>query len=214
MGDTVQPAGPDQAGPCSVAPRLVEVLGRDERMASYLVEGGKGRADLARLGATAEALLAVGRDAGCPDRARFAAFLAWLNKVGREQLLELDDVTAEGVAKVYAAALGRAWRTTEAAVWGVPARILASPAAKHMVMLGDRALPYLRPLLTDRRRIRREGSETATYVDDHQLRICDLAGALVAHILLKPRLFPELPSPEERDRHLAELSRRLDPREL
>jgi hypothetical protein len=79
------------------------------------------------------------------------------------------------------------------------------PAMRALIETGDAALPCLKALLMDRRPAPFFGSADATVAS--QYRRADFAAHAVARILKETPEFDSLP--EERDRRLEELARRL-----
>jgi hypothetical protein len=167
---------------------------------SYALPQGAGHAALAKAGATADQLVAIGRDSSCPNPIRFAAFEGWIGVVGENALGKLDDPTAAEMAKVQAVAIRSA---EEGGLWSLPPDVTASHVARHLIVLGRRVVPQLRPLLDDTRELPYLGSETASIASLRKYRVSDLAAAIIATIVGVP--YQDAATPAARDTQIAAL---------
>lgn len=190
-------------GSCaSASPALRSTL-TDEPIASFVLPQGSGRQALARLAVNPDTLAAIGSDASCPNQVRFAAFEGWIGLAGELALGKVDDATAAAMAAVQSQAIRDA---DDAGLWGLPPDVTSSAVSRHLIVLGPRALPYLRPLLDDKNELPYAGSEIAAIAALRQYRVSDLAAGLIAVILGVP--YQDAETPAERDRQIDELRRR------
>lgn len=90
-----------------------------------------------------------------------------------------DPEAAARMPAVYAEALAA---TEDGGPWGLPGHC-QGPALEHLIQLGPAALPALRPLLGDERRVGYTGSVRATLGHVHAVRVKDLAAHAVTRIL-------------------------------
>jgi hypothetical protein len=109
------------------------------------------------------------------------------------------------LASVYAEAL-RQNLTSIANPWGLPGE-LDGPVARHVLVLGDAALPVLAALLDNERELRYSGSKDATIGNSYRYRVKDMAASLIAAVLGLPHATPL--DPHERDADIELLRRRL-----
>jgi hypothetical protein len=181
----------------SAAPALRAVL-ETQDVETFSAAGGAGHDELTKLGAAATTLRAIGLDASCPIRVRLAAFEGWIGLNGEAALGTLDDATADVMAAVQAGAIRGA---DDGMPWGLPANVTASPLSRHVIVLGRRALPALKPLLDDARELPYSGSETAAVAELRKYRVQDLAAGIVAVIV--GQAYDDAPAPAERDRQIA-----------
>ena len=191
-------ASADPTGACASARPALRTTLSEHPVDSFAI--GAGRQALAALGVTADELLAVGRDAGCPNALRFAAFEGWVGVAGEAALGQVDDATAAAMAEVQAEAIRRA---DDASAWSLPPDVTSSVLSRHLVVLGRRALPALRPLLDDLRPLPIAGSETSAIAARRKYRIADLAAGLIAVIAGVP--FQDGATPADRDPQRAAL---------
>ena len=193
---------PAPASGCTASPELQAVLAR-EPLSSFILPQGSGRAALATLRTTPDALHAAGLDGACPNPVRLAALEAWIALAGEGVLQKLDDTTATAIATVQAEAL----RTTDdAGIWGLPPDVVQSEVSRHLIIVGRRALPQLRPLLDDLRLLPYAGSEISAVASLKKYRVADLAAGLLAVILGAP--YQDDRAPTVRDAQLADLRTR------
>ncbi len=186
------------AGGCASADPALRATLTDQSIASFVLPQGAGRQALVKLAVKPDTLMAVGMDPTCPNRVRFAAFEGWIAVAGEAALGKVDDATAAAMASVQAEAI----RTAEdASLWGLPPDVTASEVSRHLVVLGRRVLPHLRPLLDDARELPIAGSETSAIAALHQYRVSDLAAGLIAVIVGTP--YQNGKTPAERDAQLA-----------
>jgi hypothetical protein len=173
-------------------PGLAERL-TDAGYAALFFAQPPGAAALWREAGMPAALAALADDPVAPEEARFLA---------------AEIIAAEGPpppnparrAGAYAAGL-RA--TRQANLWGLPGQA-DTAAARHLIGLGEAAVPALLPLLADKRRAWYAGSEDATVGNAAQWRICDLAATMVAAI--RGGTFDASLPPEVRDAAIARLN--------
>lgn len=184
------------SGCASATPALRAAL--DAPIASFAA--GTGKDALTRAGATPDALAAIGRDPSCPNPMRFAAFEGWIALAGEHALGQVDDATATAMATVQAEAIRTA---DEASLWGLPPSVSSEPLSRHLIILGKRALPPLKPLLDDTRPLPIAGSETSAIAGLRRYRISDLAAGLCAVILGQP--YQDAKAPADRDKQIAAL---------
>ena len=85
------------------------------------------------------------------------------------------------LAQLYAEMLGRDDELLSGNVWALPGEI-DGEVGKHLLQLGQEAIPYISPLLENSNRIYFEGSEEATIDDEYQYRINDLAAYFISKI--------------------------------
>jgi hypothetical protein len=176
----------------------------DEPIDSFSRPDQSGYQALVRLAIGADALRAIGLDARCPNAVRFAALEGWIGLAGEDVLGALDDATAGEMATVY----GEAIRTTDdAAVWNLPPDVTSSVVARHLIVLGKRALPRLRPLLDDMRELPYAGSETSAIAGIKHYRVADLAAGMIVVIVGTP--YRDGKTPADREHQLIELRARL-----
>jgi hypothetical protein len=184
-------------------PALSAVL-MGEPIDSFARPDRSGHQALVRLSISPEALRAIGLDASCRNLIRVAALEGWIGLAGQAVLDALDESTATAMASAYAEAI----RTSDDAIaWNLPAEVTSSDVASHMIVLGTRALPHLRPLLDDLRALPYSGSETATVAELRHYRVADLAAGIIAVILGVP--YQDANTPAERDRQLTELRAKI-----
>jgi hypothetical protein len=196
---TTQNSATDAPGCPGASPALKAVL-TDEPIDSFARPDRSGHQALARLSITAGTLHAIGLDASCANQVRFAAFEGWIGLVGEVALGELDNATATAMVVVHTEALRTA---DDASPWGLPPDVTSSELARHLIVLGKRALPYLRPLLDDLRELPYAGSETSAVAGLRQYRVADLAAGIITVMVGVP--YQDAKTPAERDRQLAEL---------
>lgn len=91
-------------------------------------------------------------------------------------------------------------RSTTFNAWGIP-QVYWESSAKAIIEYGDTAVPYLVPLLDDRRPAPVWGSEEAMLYDQYQYRVCDYAFALLLDIR-KDKQITLARSPQERDKQI------------
>ncbi len=161
---------------------------------TYVVQGGDSLWEIAErhLG-----------DASCPNQARFAAFEGWIALAGEQVLGNVDDATAAAMAAVQSQAIRDA---EDAGLWGLPPDVTSSSVSRHLIVLGPRALPHLRPLLGDASELPYASSEISAIAALRQYRVSDLAAALIAVILGAP--YQDAQTPAGRDPQITELRRR------
>lgn len=167
---------------------------------SFVTADGAGRQALVRLRVDPSTLRSIGLDPSYPNHERFAALEGWIGLAGEHVLGSLDDATASALATVQTEALRTA---DDAGLWGLPPDVTASAIARHLILVGPRALPHLRPLLDDVRLAPYEGSETSSLAALRHYRVSDVAAALVAVIVGAP--YRDAPTPAERDTQVAQL---------
>jgi len=142
------------------------------------------------------------------DRAallRFKALEVYLSLAGDAALqsAELKPQHA-ALAGVYADAIRQ---LDDLNIFNLPESVRSSTTSRHVIALGDGALPALRPLLERTEEAPYGGSEEASIAAMHHVRYCDLAAALVAAILGEP--YVDDPEPAARDRQVEQLRRRI-----
>ncbi|HEX7839098.1 MAG TPA: hypothetical protein VF469_16585 [Kofleriaceae bacterium] len=192
------------AGGCASASPALRAVLHDEPIASFVLPGGSGRQALTRLAVKPDALRAIGVDASCPNRVRFAAFEGWIALAGEAVLGSVDDATAAAMAAVQAEAI----RTTDdAGLWGLPPDVVSSDVSRHLIILGRRALPQLRPVLDDTREAPYTGGEISAIASLRHYRINDLAAGLIAVIVGVP--YQNAKTPAERDAQIADLRSKI-----
>jgi hypothetical protein len=190
---------PSTAGGCaSASPALRTAL--SQPIESYGLPQDAGHQALAKIGATPGPLLAIGKDATCPNAIRFAAFEGWIGLVGESELGKVDDATAAAIASVQAEAIRTA---DDGSPWSLPSAVTASHLSRHLIVLGRRVVPKLKPLLDDTRELPYTGSETAAIASLRKVRVNDLAAAIIATIVGVP--YQDAPGPAARDPQIAEL---------
>ena len=151
---TAQDTSTTTGGCAGASPALLAAL--HQPIASLILPDGAGRQALTRLAVKPETLHAIGLDASCPNQVRFAAFEGWIALAGEAMLGSVDDATAAAMAAVQAEAI----RTAEdAGLWGLPPDVTSSEVSRHLIVLGRRVLPRLRPLLDDTREAPYTGGE-------------------------------------------------------
>lgn len=197
-----EPDAPPPPTTLSTGAALRELLGR-QPLAAIVLPQGACRQTLERLGIPPADLHAIGLDDACGNRVRFAGFEAWIALAGEDVLVTAGDATADAIAVVHVEAIRTA---DDAGAWGLPSTVAASDLARHLIALGPRVLPRLRPLLDDHRTAPYAGSEVAAIARRRKVRISDLAAGLMAAIAGEP--YQDGLSPGERDPQLAELRRR------
>lgn len=186
------------SGCASAFPALRTVLGQP--IESYALPQGAGHVALTKAGATPDQLVAIGKDATCPNAVRFAAFEGWIGLVGENELGKVDDATADAMASVQAEAIRTA---DEGSPWSLPSAVTSSHLSRHLIVLGRRVLPKLKPLLDDTRELPYAGSETAAIASLRKYRVNDLAAAIIATIIGVP--YQDDPTLAARDLQIAEL---------
>lgn len=139
-----------------------------------------------------EALAAIATDPTAPAQARFLAAEVIAGATGRQPDAAL--------AATYAAVLRE---TDSPNIWGLPGE-LDTPPARHLLAMGVAALPPLRALLADHRRLTYAGSEEATVGNAAAWRVRDFAASMIAAI--SGARFDSGASPAARDAAI----RRLD----
>jgi len=185
---------------CAGASAALQATLASEPLASFVLPTGSGRQALTQQAVAPDVLLAIGRDATCPNPVRLAAFEGWIALAGEGVLNGVDDATAAAMAAVHAEAL----RTTEdAGAWALPPDVTSSAVSRHLIILGRRALPALRPLLDDGRALSYDGSEISAIASLRRYRVGDLAAGLIAVIVGQP--YQDATTPAERDPQLASL---------
>lgn len=158
---------------------------------------GKARERLAALPQGKEQLKALAADQTRGYEIRFKALEAFFALGGNLG----DAEERRQAAQVYAAAIQK---LGEHNPFELPGAVRSGLASRHLIALGQDAVPALRPLLTDQRLLEYEGSEEPTLSRLRAYRVADLAGAILAVILNRP--FPaEAVTPKERDEALKRL---------
>src|SRR5690349_16462345 len=109
------------------------------------------------------------------------------------------------LAPLYAEAL-RQNMTRMANPWGLPGE-LGAPVARHVLALGDAAVPAFAALLNDSTQLRYSGSKEATYGNSYNYRVKDEAAALIAELIGVP--YPVHLDPQDRDVEIGLLRQRL-----
>jgi hypothetical protein len=190
---------PSASGGCATASAALRAaLGHP--IESFALPQGAGYASLAKLGATSAQLAAIGKDTTCPNPIRFAAFEGWIGQVGENELGKVDDATAAAIASVQAEAI----RTAEVGdLWSLPPSVTASHVARHLIVLGRRILPQLKPLLDDPRELPYLGSETSAIASLRKYRVSDLVAAIVTTIT--GIAYQDDPAQASRDQQIAGL---------
>jgi len=167
---------------------------------SYGLPGGEGRAAIAQVGATPDELAAVGNDPSCPAIERLAAFEGWVGLVGENALGAVDDATATAMASAQVEAIRGA---DEGDPWSMPSDVTSSHVSRHLIVLGRRVLPVVKPLLDDTRELPYSGGEGAAIASLRKYRVCDLAAAIIATITGVP--YDNAKDPAKRDKQIAAL---------
>jgi len=90
--------------------------------------------------------------------------------------------------------------------WGSPAHQLTS-TARALIALGQDAVAALKPLLTDCRPARLEGSQDATTSTMYRNRLCDYAWVFISEIMGRPYVYAQ--DPAERERAIQALRQEL-----
>ena len=141
----------------------------------------------------------VGR-AASPMHARFlAAELLF----AREPGFPAGDAAA-ALPPIYAWALAN---HPTGNLWGLPGDD-DGQAGTHVVRLGAPMVPALVPLFADERRLPFAGSIEATAAELWQVRVKDIAAALVARILHHQPAFPKQADRSVRDTYIQDLAHR------
>jgi hypothetical protein len=193
------PMNPPATGCASASPELFAILD-SQPIESFAPADGAGRSALTKEKVGADTLLAVGLDDTCASRVRLAAFEGWIAVVGEAALGAVDDRTATAIAAVHVEAI----RTAEhGEPWGLPPDVTASAISRHLIVLGRRVLPQLRPLLDDHRELPYLGSETSAIASLRGYRVSDVAAGLIAVIVGAP--YQNAQKPADRDPQLAQL---------
>jgi hypothetical protein len=110
------------------------------------------------------------------------------------------------LASLYAQALRRNM-TGMANPWGLPGD-LNGPVARHVLALGDEAVPAFVALLGDAGKLRYSGSQEATFGNSYNYRVKDEAAALIAELIGVP--YPVHLNPQDRNAQI-DLLRQLLP---
>lgn len=123
-----------------------------------------------------------------------------------ERLAPEERFSEAAKAILYAAALGR---DTDYSRWGAisPSGFLAGVYGQELLKLGAEAAPYLRPLLSDRRRAPASAERAGRAQAD---RVCDYAWILLATIFDRPLAYHA--DPERRDEQIRQMDLWLDRR--
>lgn len=132
-------------------------------------------------------------DPEAPALARFIAAEVLFYQRGAYPLEE----QRKQLASVYALALGQNF-TGAANTWGLP-EILDGLAGVHFVALGEDAIPELKNLLADDKRVYYEGSEEATLGNGYCYRVKDLAAYYISKIRSIPIDLGEDPSRRDKE---------------
>jgi len=109
------------------------------------------------------------------------------------------------LAPLYTEAL-RQNMTSMANPWGLPGD-LAGPVARHVLALGQAAVPAFAVLLDDGTQLCYSGSKEATYGNSYDYRVKDVAAELIAELIGVP--YPVHLDPQHRDAEIDLLRHRL-----
>lgn len=148
-------------------------------------------------GSARDALEAIISDNAAEARLRFlAAEILFVKQPGYP-----PPNAFENLAAIYAATLCDA-PAGMANSWGMPG-VLDGQIARHVLRLGEAAIPPLTGLLNDERAVTYGGSQEATIGNSYHYRVKDLAAALIAQI----RNLPFVPdtNPTARDEAIRRL---------
>lgn len=149
---------------------------------------------LAEVGADELAALVADRDA--EGEARFLAAELWFDGHSEPPVADLAEL-----GELYARALAEGW-AAYANPWGLPGEV--GPIGRHLMRLGDAAVPALRARLDDATPVSYGGSEEATIGNRYAYRVKDVAAFYAAR--LAPAPYAVLATPAERDREIEKLA--------
>lgn len=144
-----------------------------------------------------EALATLASDPETPALARFLAAEIMFYKQG----MYLSKKQKKQIASVYATALAENF-TGAANTWGLP-DVLDGLAGEHLLALGEAAVPGLKTLLDDDRRVYYEGSKEATLGNSYRYRVKDLAAFYISKI--RNISFKVDEDPNKRDQEIEKL---------
>lgn len=136
------------------------------------------------------------------DQAEAPAFLA-LEALHGADPKAYSALSAETKGKIYVRTLSK---NIFYNAWGIPGHYLTD-TAKHLIGLGKQILPFLLPLLQERRAAPLSGSQDATTSQMYGNRLCDYAWVFMNEILDRRYTYPRAPA--ERDPLIAALHREL-----
>jgi hypothetical protein len=136
-----------------------------------------------------------------PDASSKARYLAAEIRFRKDPAYRPADPA--GLARAYADALRE---EVIANPWGMPGE-LDEPLGKHLVALGEPAVPALVPLLAETRAISYSGSKEATVGNEYKMRVKDFAAFFIARIRNRPLKLDV--DPAVRDKVIADLQASL-----
>jgi len=194
--DQTKPADPTKG--TTMNPDVVKALESKGYKNLFMTMNTKDLDEVWALAGGAAGLDAVAESAQASSKARY---LAAEIRFKKDPAYKPTD--AKGLAKAYADALRD---EVIANPWGMPGE-LDEPLGKHIVALGEPAVPALRELFSDSRSLKYGGSKEATVGNEYAMRVKDFAAFFVAKIRNRP--FVMNADPAQRDVTIAELQASL-----